>query len=121
MAEWCCIEETKMRIRDIVFGIIVIAVAAMAARGQNNANIIGSVAGSTLANCGTPTTPAICVVAAGVYVWQSAAAGWTLIGTSAPAPPPPSGVTSITINGTTKTGAASFSLSTTPTVTIAAQ
>ena len=48
-----------MKIRDIVFGIIVIAAAAMVARAQNNANLIGSVAGSTLADCGTPTTPSI--------------------------------------------------------------
>jgi hypothetical protein len=43
-------------------------------------SILTAPTGSTLANCGTPTVPAICVVIPGVYVWQNAAIGWVLIG-----------------------------------------
>ena len=57
---------------------------------------LGAASGTTLAaNCPTtPTTPSICVVGGGVYIWQSSTTGWFL-----PGPPTASGVTSF--NGRT--------------------
>jgi hypothetical protein len=55
-------------------------------------SIIVAPTGSTLANCGTPTLPSICVVAPGVYVWQNATQGWFLL-----APAVAAGVSSVTV------------------------
>ena len=110
-----------MKIRDVLLGILVClmigqiidrkvqaASAAPVVTQVNNANIMGSVAGTTLASCGTPVTPTECWVATGVYVWQSATAvpatatspaipaGWFLIAPGGSA----GGITGITKNGT---------------------
>src|SRR5271154_2440276 len=91
-------------------------------------SIITAPSGSTLANCGTPTAPSICVVTPGVYVWQSATLGWQLIGATTT-----SGVTSwngltgvvtyaapaapvSSVNG--KTGAVTIAASSTTTTTL---
>lgn len=58
--------------------------------------LISGATTSTLTNCGTPTTPSICIVGTGVYVWQNATQGWFLI-----APPAAGGIASITVNGGT--------------------
>lgn len=58
-------------------------------------------AGTTIANCGTPTTPSLCAVGTGIYVWQNATQGWFLI---APPAATTAGVTDLTVcnaNGST--------------------
>lgn len=59
---------------------------------SNGANFIGSLSGTTVTNCGTPTTPSFCAVGTGVFIWQKATTGWFLV-----APPGASGVQ--TVNG----------------------
>lgn len=57
--------------------------------------LITAPAGSTLANCGTPTIPSLCIVATGVYAWQNSTQGWFLL--SPPVAGPANPV--LTING----------------------
>src|ERR1700677_1539554 len=47
---------------------------------------LGAISGTTAAaNCGTPTTPSLCVVGDGVWIWQSGASSWVKITTGAAA------------------------------------
>jgi hypothetical protein len=78
-------------------------------------------AGSTLANCGTPTIPTMCIVTPGVYVWQNATQGWFLV-----APAAASGVSSVqqcnlagANCGTAQTGAVVLKVPQTVSVTVA--
>lgn len=128
---------TKEQKLLIVVIVVLALIAIRSARGQSgNANFIGSIPGTTVANCGTPTSPSVCSVATGVYIWQSPATGWFQ---PMPATPSVGGIAGITVNGTavpvtngvaaiiavtnvsinavTKSGNASFLLSTPSTVT----
>ena len=59
---------------------------------SNGANFIGSLSGTTVTNCGTPTTPSLCSVGTGVFIWQNSTTGWFLL-----TPPGAAGVQ--TVNG----------------------
>jgi hypothetical protein len=99
--------------------VIALALAALVLYGHDRVRaqtgqivFLGATAGTTLAaNCpATPTTPSICVVGAGVYVWQTAAQGWFLL-----APPTATaGVTSW--NGLT--GAVTYTAPTAPVTSV---
>jgi hypothetical protein len=70
---------------------------------SGSVNFIGSIAGTTMAaNCGSPTTPSLCIVSDGVWVMQAGSTAWAKIGSgSAP---------TLTLQGTTKTLPASFTI-----------
>jgi hypothetical protein len=60
---------------------VVLIVGHFKAQAQSGAvAFLGAAPGTTLAsNCpASPTTPSICVVAGGVYLWQSSSTGWFL-------------------------------------------
>lgn len=129
------------RIYCFVIGIILCAYGLAVILAPSNAramqgptglaNFLGSVPNTTLTNCGTPTTPSLCSVATGVYVWQNATSGWVLVGsagatgpagaTGATGPAGPqgpagpagqNGVTSVAVGtGTPQTGAVVLNLS----------
>lgn len=81
--------------------------------------IFSAVPGTTAAaNCGVPTTPSECVVGDGVWIWQAGATAWAKPLTTAPAS---GGMTSLTINGVTKTGTAPSFTITQPAVVVSAQ
>ena len=79
-------------------------------------SIIEAPSGSTITNCGTPSLPAICVVVTGAFVCPNAtgcstASAWVALGGSAAAP-------ALTLNGTTKTLPATFTITAAaPTIT----
>lgn len=55
---------------------------------SGNVIFLGAISGTTTANCGTPSLPALCIVATGVYVCPnstgcSTAASWIALGTAA--------------------------------------
>lgn len=80
-----------------------------------------STAGTTKAvNCPTsPSGPSMCLVGDGFWIWQNATIGWCQPGISCPIGTVPS--VSLTLNGTTKTLPASFTIASTqaaPAVTV---
>jgi hypothetical protein len=76
--------------------LLIVAFMAGAIYAQSGAvNFMGSMPGTTkAANCGTPTSPSICAVGDGIWIWQNATIGWCQPGISCPAPAASSGVTS---------------------------
>lgn len=69
----------------VVCGLIIASALVGTVHAQSGpVNFLGAIAGTTKAvNCGTPTTPSMCIVGDGVWIWQNAAQGWFL---AAPAP-----------------------------------
>jgi hypothetical protein len=59
----------------LVLSLLVLPVPAQAPP----VDLISAPAGSTLTNCGTPTSPSLCLVSSGVYAWQNATQGWFLL------------------------------------------
>lgn len=86
---------------------------------SNGANFIGSLSGTTVTNCGTPTTPSFCAVGTGVFIWQNATTGWFLVA-------PPAGgsfLSGVNVNGTAapvSNGVASITVPTKATVNLPA-
>lgn len=94
--------------KRVIIGVVILFVGLAlslqhpAQAQSGNVIYLGAVIGTTkAANCGTPTTPSLCIVGDGVWVWQSN--GWFLI------QPPAVGVTSV--NG--KTGVVVLGVSST--------
>jgi len=96
-----------------LLGAVILTAWAMQAQTPP-VSLISAPTGSSLTNCGTPSTPSLCIVSTGVYVWTNATAGWVQIGITTVA-----GVTSIAVCnaagascGTPQTGAVSLSIPT---------
>ena len=65
-----------------IFGILCLGLVYTSRTKAQSGQVVyfGSVAGTTLTNCGTPTQPTLCIVATGVYAWQNSTQGWFLLG-----------------------------------------
>jgi len=87
----------------LAFTTLVIWACGRVRAQSGNVVFIGATSGTTLsANCpATPTTPSLCVVGGGVYVWQSSTTGWFL--------PQPASAVSGTLTGITICNAAGAS------------
>jgi hypothetical protein len=70
----------KKFVANILVAILVVGLLAWRLSSQTPpVDLISAPAGSTLANCGTPTVPSLCLVSPGVFAWQNATQGWFLL------------------------------------------